>query len=117
MEGVPAPVGQSQGTGRPTIAQSNDPFFHQSEPSSFAIMKKITQITANVQVASYYKESGPLEFNNTSMKTPECFDEAQLLKLRSFIQSRKLIFHTDPATFSQDRKKFSHSKSFSIERA
>ncbi|MBW0557504.1 hypothetical protein O181_097219 [Austropuccinia psidii MF-1] len=117
MEGVPAPVGQSHGTGRTTIAQSNHPFFHQSEPCSFAITKKITQITANVQVASYSKESGPLAFKNTSMKTPEFFDEAQLLKLRSFIHSCQLIFHTDPETFSQDRKKFSYSTSFSIERA
>ncbi|MBW0567305.1 hypothetical protein O181_107020 [Austropuccinia psidii MF-1] len=32
-EGVPAPVGASQGTGGPTLAQSNQPVSHQSEPS------------------------------------------------------------------------------------
>ncbi|MBW0517815.1 hypothetical protein O181_057530 [Austropuccinia psidii MF-1] len=32
-EGVPAPVGASQGTKGPTLAQSNQPVSHQSEPS------------------------------------------------------------------------------------
>ncbi|MBW0479129.1 hypothetical protein O181_018844 [Austropuccinia psidii MF-1] len=32
-EGVPAPVGASQGTGGPTLAQSNQPVSHQSERS------------------------------------------------------------------------------------
>ncbi|MBW0561331.1 hypothetical protein O181_101046 [Austropuccinia psidii MF-1] len=31
-EGVPAPVGKSQGTGGPTLAQSSQPFSHQSGP-------------------------------------------------------------------------------------
>ncbi|MBW0496348.1 hypothetical protein O181_036063 [Austropuccinia psidii MF-1] len=33
IEGVPAPVGESQGTGGPTLAHSNQPVSHQSEPS------------------------------------------------------------------------------------
>ncbi|MBW0517476.1 hypothetical protein O181_057191 [Austropuccinia psidii MF-1] len=52
-EGVPAPVGASQGTGGPTLAQSNQPVSHQSEPSLWAIMQQITQIMANHQEASY----------------------------------------------------------------
>ncbi|MBW0481039.1 hypothetical protein O181_020754 [Austropuccinia psidii MF-1] len=41
--GVPSPVGASQGTGGPTLALSNQPVSHQSEPSIFAIMQKMTQ--------------------------------------------------------------------------
>ncbi|MBW0569610.1 hypothetical protein O181_109325 [Austropuccinia psidii MF-1] len=37
-EGVPAPLEAPQGTGGPTLAQSNQPVSHQSEPSSLAIM-------------------------------------------------------------------------------
>ncbi|MBW0475509.1 hypothetical protein O181_015224 [Austropuccinia psidii MF-1] len=43
-EGVPAPVGASQGTGGPTLAQSD-----QSVPSIMAIMQQMTQIMANLQ--------------------------------------------------------------------
>ncbi|MBW0499487.1 hypothetical protein O181_039202 [Austropuccinia psidii MF-1] len=117
MEGVPAPVVESQGTGRPTLAKYHHPFFHQSEPFSFTIMQKMTQIMANNQVASYSKELGPPAFKNSSRKTPECFDETQLLKLRSFIQSCQLIFYNDREIFSQDRKKVLYYTSFSIERA
>ncbi|MBW0575195.1 hypothetical protein O181_114910 [Austropuccinia psidii MF-1] len=41
-EGIPAPVGASQGAGGTTLAQSNQPVSHQSEPSLLAIMQKIT---------------------------------------------------------------------------
>ncbi|MBW0562115.1 hypothetical protein O181_101830 [Austropuccinia psidii MF-1] len=41
-EAVPAPVGASQGTRGLTLAQSNQPVFHQSEPSILAIMQKMT---------------------------------------------------------------------------
>ncbi|MBW0493025.1 hypothetical protein O181_032740 [Austropuccinia psidii MF-1] len=51
-EGVPAPVGASQGTGGPTLAQSDQPVSHQSEPSLLAIMQQMTQIMANIQAAS-----------------------------------------------------------------
>ncbi|MBW0562724.1 hypothetical protein O181_102439 [Austropuccinia psidii MF-1] len=37
-EGVPAPVGESQATGGPTLAQSDLPVSHQSEPYLLAIM-------------------------------------------------------------------------------
>ncbi|MBW0468723.1 hypothetical protein O181_008438 [Austropuccinia psidii MF-1] len=48
-EGVPAPVWESQGTGGPTIAQSNQPASHKYEPSLLAIMHQMTQIIANLQ--------------------------------------------------------------------
>ncbi|MBW0486144.1 hypothetical protein O181_025859 [Austropuccinia psidii MF-1] len=51
-EGVPAPVGESQGTGGPTLAQSNQPVSHQSEPYLLALMQQMTQIMANLQAAS-----------------------------------------------------------------
>ncbi|MBW0466766.1 hypothetical protein O181_006481 [Austropuccinia psidii MF-1] len=48
-EGVPSPVGASQGTGGPAIAQSNHPVSNKYEPSLLAIMQKMTQIMANPQ--------------------------------------------------------------------
>ncbi|MBW0558901.1 hypothetical protein O181_098616 [Austropuccinia psidii MF-1] len=38
-EGVPAPVGASQDTGGPTLAQSDQPVSHQSEPYLLSIMQ------------------------------------------------------------------------------
>ncbi|MBW0535157.1 hypothetical protein O181_074872 [Austropuccinia psidii MF-1] len=107
-EGVPAPVGESQGIGEPTLAQSNHPVSHQSEPSLLVIMQKMTQIMAKLQVASYSDASRP------SMKAPECFDGTHPFKVRSFIQSFQLIFHNDLKNFSQDRKKALYSTSFCI---
>ncbi|MBW0531926.1 hypothetical protein O181_071641 [Austropuccinia psidii MF-1] len=46
-EGFPSPVGESQGSGEPALAQSN-----QSEPSLLAIIQHMTQIIANLQAAS-----------------------------------------------------------------
>ncbi|MBW0581014.1 hypothetical protein O181_120729 [Austropuccinia psidii MF-1] len=94
-EGVPSPVGASQGTGRPTLSQYNQPFSHQSEPSLLAIIQKITQIMPNLQEASR-----PPTFKTPSMKAPECFDWTQTFKVRSFIQSFQLIFHNDLANLS-----------------
>ncbi|MBW0476498.1 hypothetical protein O181_016213 [Austropuccinia psidii MF-1] len=48
-EGVPVPVGEFQGIGGPTLAQSDQLVSHQSEPSLLAIMKQMTQIIANIQ--------------------------------------------------------------------
>ncbi|MBW0490141.1 hypothetical protein O181_029856 [Austropuccinia psidii MF-1] len=58
-EGVPAPVGASQGTGGPTLAQYNKLVSHQSEPSLFSIMQQMTQIIANLQAASSTEASRP----------------------------------------------------------
>ncbi|MBW0572166.1 hypothetical protein O181_111881 [Austropuccinia psidii MF-1] len=116
-EGVPAPVVASQGTEGPTLAQSNQLVSHQSEPSLLAIMQKMTQIMANLQAASSSEASRPLAFKTPSMKAPECFDGTQPFKVRSFIQSCQLIFHNDPANFSQDRKKVLYATSFLIGRA
>ncbi|MBW0537439.1 hypothetical protein O181_077154 [Austropuccinia psidii MF-1] len=94
-EGVPSPVGESQGTGGPTLSQYNQPFSHKSEPSLLAIIQKMTQIMANLQ-----EESRPPTFKTPSMKAPECFDWTQTFKVRSFIQSCQLIFQNDLANLS-----------------
>ncbi|MBW0553731.1 hypothetical protein O181_093446 [Austropuccinia psidii MF-1] len=116
-EGVPSPVGASQGTGGPTLAQCNQPVSHQSEPSLFAITQQMTQIMANLQEASSSEASIPPAFKTPSMKEPECFYGTQPFKVRSFIQSCQLIFHNDPENFSQDRKEGLCSTSFLIGRA
>ncbi|MBW0594039.1 hypothetical protein O181_133754, partial [Austropuccinia psidii MF-1] len=72
-EGVPAPVGASQSTGGPTIAQSDQPVSHQSEPSLLAIMQQMTEIMANLQAVSSSGSSKPPAFKTPSMKAPECF--------------------------------------------
>ncbi|MBW0516429.1 hypothetical protein O181_056144, partial [Austropuccinia psidii MF-1] len=86
-EGVPAPVGASQGIGGPTLAQSDQPVSHKSEPSLLTIMQKMTQIMANHQAASYSESSRPPAFKNPYMKAPECFDGTWPFKVRSFIKS------------------------------
>ncbi|MBW0483766.1 hypothetical protein O181_023481 [Austropuccinia psidii MF-1] len=110
-EGIP-PVGESQGTGGPTLDQSN-----QSESSLLAIMQQMTQIMAILQEASSSEASRPPAFKTPSMQEPECFDGTQPFKVRSFIQYCQLIFHIDPENFSQDRKKVLYSTSFLIGRA
>ncbi|MBW0495183.1 hypothetical protein O181_034898 [Austropuccinia psidii MF-1] len=116
-EGVPAPVRESQGTGGPTIAQSNQPVSHKSEPFLLAIMQQMTQNMANIQEASSSEASRPPASKTPSMKAQECFDGTQPFKVRSFIQSFKLIFHNYPANFSQERKKALYATSFLIGKA
>ncbi|MBW0527461.1 hypothetical protein O181_067176 [Austropuccinia psidii MF-1] len=116
-EASPAPVGVSQGTGRQTLGQSDQPVSHQSEPSLSAIMQQMTQIMANLQAAFSSESSRPPAFNNPSMKAPECFDGTKPFKVGSFIQSCQLIFHNDLANFSQYRKKALYATSFLIGRA
>ncbi|MBW0542568.1 hypothetical protein O181_082283 [Austropuccinia psidii MF-1] len=113
-EDVPPPVGASQGTGGPTLAQSNHPVSHESEPSSLAIAQKMTHIMERFHAASSSEPSRPPAFKTPSMNAPECFDGTQPFNFRSFIQSFKLIFHNDPANFSQDRKKVLCATSFLI---
>ncbi|MBW0524142.1 hypothetical protein O181_063857 [Austropuccinia psidii MF-1] len=99
-ESAPAPVGVPQGIGGPTLAKSDQPVSHQSEPSLLAIMQKMTQIMANCQAASSSESSRPPAFNTPFMKAPECFYGTQPFKVRSFIQSSQLIFHNDLKNFS-----------------
>ncbi|MBW0537851.1 hypothetical protein O181_077566 [Austropuccinia psidii MF-1] len=113
-KGVPNPVGASQGTEGPTLAQSNQSVSHQSEPSFLAFMQQMTQIMANLQADSSSEASRPPDFKTSSMKAAKCFDGTQSFKVRSFIQSCQLIFHNDPANFSQERKKFLYATSFII---
>ncbi|MBW0564788.1 hypothetical protein O181_104503 [Austropuccinia psidii MF-1] len=70
-EGVLAPVGESQHTGGPTLAQSNQPVSNKSEQSLLAIMRQITQIMTNLQVASSSEASRLPAFKNPSMEAPE----------------------------------------------
>ncbi|MBW0472170.1 hypothetical protein O181_011885 [Austropuccinia psidii MF-1] len=51
-EFFPPPVGASEATAGPTLANYNQIVFHQSEPSLLVIMHKMTQIIANLQEAS-----------------------------------------------------------------
>ncbi|MBW0476776.1 hypothetical protein O181_016491 [Austropuccinia psidii MF-1] len=111
-EAAPAPVGASEGTRRPTLAESDQPVSHQTEPPSLVIMQQMTQIMASLQAAASSEISSPLAFKTPSMKAPECFDGTQPFKVRSFIQSCQLISHNDPANFSQDGKKVLHATSF-----
>ncbi|MBW0584226.1 hypothetical protein O181_123941 [Austropuccinia psidii MF-1] len=80
-EAAPAPVGASEGTRGPTLAQSNQPVSHQTEPSLLAIMQEMTQIMANRQAAASSKVSRPPAFKTPSMKVPESFDGTQPFKL------------------------------------
>ncbi|MBW0581866.1 hypothetical protein O181_121581 [Austropuccinia psidii MF-1] len=72
---------------------------------------------ANLQAASSSEASRPPAFKTPSMKAPECFDGTQPFKVRSFIPSCQLIFHNDPAKFSQDIIKFLYAISSLIGRA
>ncbi|MBW0525771.1 hypothetical protein O181_065486 [Austropuccinia psidii MF-1] len=116
-EAVPASVGASEGTRGPTLAQSDQPVSHQTEPSLLAIMQQMTQIMANLQAAASSEVSRPPAFKTPSMKALECFDGTQPFKVRSFIQSCQLIFHNDLENFSQDRKKALYATSFLVGRA
>ncbi|MBW0565260.1 hypothetical protein O181_104975 [Austropuccinia psidii MF-1] len=116
-EGVPAPVGESQGTGGPALSQSNQPASHHSEPSLLAIIQKMNQIMANIEKASSSGASRPPAFKTPSMKAPECFDGTEPFKVRSFVQSCKFIFHNHPANFSQDIKEVLYATSLLNRRA
>ncbi|MBW0486323.1 hypothetical protein O181_026038 [Austropuccinia psidii MF-1] len=116
-EGVPAPMGASQGAGGPNLAQSTQPVSHQSEPSLLVIMQQMTPIMGNPQEASTSEASRLPAFKTPSMKAPECFDGTQTFKVISFIQSCELIFHNHLSNFSHDRKKALYATSFLIGRA
>ncbi|MBW0482412.1 hypothetical protein O181_022127 [Austropuccinia psidii MF-1] len=83
-EASPAPVGTSEGTIGPTLAQSDQPISHQTKPSLLAIMQKMTQIMANLQAAASSEVSRPPAFKTPSMKAPECFDGTQPFKVRTW---------------------------------
>ncbi|MBW0548557.1 hypothetical protein O181_088272 [Austropuccinia psidii MF-1] len=114
---APSPVGESEGTRGPTLAQSDQPVSHQTEPSLLAIINQMTQIMANLQAAASSEVSRPPAFKTPSMKALECFDGTQTFKVGSFIQSCQLIFHNDLENFSQDRKKVLYATSFLVGRA
>ncbi|MBW0510507.1 hypothetical protein O181_050222 [Austropuccinia psidii MF-1] len=116
-EGVPDPVGASQGIGGPTLAESDQPVSHQYEPSFLDIMHQMTQIMANIQSDLSSDSSRPPAFRTLSIKAPKCFDGPQCFKVRSFINSYQSIFHNHPENVSQERKKVLYATSFLIGRA
>ncbi|MBW0569605.1 hypothetical protein O181_109320 [Austropuccinia psidii MF-1] len=116
-EAAPSLVGASEGTRGPTLAQSDQPVSHQTEPSLLAIMQQMTQIMANLQASASSEVSRPPAFKTPSMKEPECFYGTQPIKVRSFLQSFQLIFHNDMSDFSQGRKKVLYATSFLVGRA
>ncbi|MBW0529787.1 hypothetical protein O181_069502 [Austropuccinia psidii MF-1] len=66
-EAAPAPVGASEGTRGPTLAQSNQPFFNQTEASLLVIMQQMTQIMANLQASASSEVARPPAFKTPSM--------------------------------------------------
>ncbi|MBW0495638.1 hypothetical protein O181_035353 [Austropuccinia psidii MF-1] len=77
IEGVPAPLGESQGTAGTNLAQSNKHSSQQYEPSLLAIMQKMTQSIANLQADSSSEASRPPAFKTPSTKASECFCQAE----------------------------------------
>ncbi|MBW0462845.1 hypothetical protein O181_002560 [Austropuccinia psidii MF-1] len=75
-------------------------------------MQQMTQIMANLQVASSSEESRPPAFKTPSMKAQECFYGTRPFKVRSFIQPSQFIFHNYLENFSQDREKALYATSF-----
>ncbi|MBW0489560.1 hypothetical protein O181_029275 [Austropuccinia psidii MF-1] len=73
-EADPTPVGVSQGTSAPSLAQSNQPVPHQYEPSLLAIMPQMTQIMANLNASSSSESSRPPSLRTPSLKAPVFFD-------------------------------------------
>ncbi|MBW0496825.1 hypothetical protein O181_036540 [Austropuccinia psidii MF-1] len=102
-------------TGGPTLAHSNQPVSHHSEPSLLSINKQMTQIMTNLQAASLFEATRPPAFKTPSMKAPECFVETQPFRVRFFTQSCQLIFHNDLKNFSKDRNKSLEATSFHID--
>ncbi|MBW0476408.1 hypothetical protein O181_016123 [Austropuccinia psidii MF-1] len=80
-------------------------------------MQKMTQLMDNLQESSDSDSSRPPAFKNSSMKAPDFFDGTQPFKVKGFIQSCKLIFHTDLGDLSQYMKKDLYSTSFLIGRS
>ncbi|MBW0572657.1 hypothetical protein O181_112372 [Austropuccinia psidii MF-1] len=101
----------------PALAQSNHPVAHNPGPSLLAIMHQMTKIMANLQEASSSKVSRPTALKTPSMEAPDIFDGTWCFKVRSFIQSCQLIFHSDLGNVSQDRKQVLYSTLFLIGRA
>ncbi|MBW0507313.1 hypothetical protein O181_047028 [Austropuccinia psidii MF-1] len=101
-EGIPAPVGASQGTGGPNLAQS-----HQSELSVLAIMQQMTRIMANLQADSSSDSSRPPAFKRPSMKEPDALMGLSPSKLEALfslvnlfsIMSRKTSLKTERRAF------------------
>ncbi|MBW0538710.1 hypothetical protein O181_078425 [Austropuccinia psidii MF-1] len=100
------------------LAHYNQPLVSQAEPNFLKMIKQMTQFMGQLTHAvSPRANSKSAAFKTPSMKAPDSFDGTQAHQLRGFIQSCQLIFHTDPANFSSDRKQVLYSTSFLTGRA
>ncbi|MBW0473684.1 hypothetical protein O181_013399 [Austropuccinia psidii MF-1] len=82
------------------------------------VMEEMATIMGQIsQEASLRKNSKAPAFKTPSMKAPDTFDGTQAHKLRGFIQSWQLIFHTDTANLFSERKKVLYSTYFLTGRA
>ncbi|MBW0483947.1 hypothetical protein O181_023662 [Austropuccinia psidii MF-1] len=80
-------------------------------------MQQIIKTMANLQSSSSSGDPRTPAVKNPYMKAPECFHGTQNFKVRSFIQSCKLIFENDQENFPKDRKKVPYSTLFLIGKA
>ncbi|MBW0520135.1 hypothetical protein O181_059850 [Austropuccinia psidii MF-1] len=111
-------AGAPEASEPPNIAHSNQPLVSQAEPNILKMMEQMTQLMGQLtqEVAPRDSSKSP-EFKTPSMKEPDSFDGTKAYKLREFIQSFQLIFHTDPANFFSERKTVLYSTSFLTGRA
>ncbi|MBW0540347.1 hypothetical protein O181_080062 [Austropuccinia psidii MF-1] len=109
-EFFPDPVGYSEGTGGPTLSQSNKPASHQLDPYLLAIMQQTAQIMDNLQEALR-----PPAFKTPSIKEPECFIVTQPFKGIRFIQPSSVFSIMIRKISSKTRRNFFMSFHFSME--
>ncbi|MBW0548735.1 hypothetical protein O181_088450 [Austropuccinia psidii MF-1] len=117
LEGTPAVPGEDNEEEEENSVEEEESDSTEAAPAPVGAPQEDYSIMANLQAASSSESSRPPAFKTPFMKAPECFDGTQSFKVRSFIQSCQLIFHNDPANFSQERKKVLYATSFLIGRA
>ncbi|MBW0524828.1 hypothetical protein O181_064543 [Austropuccinia psidii MF-1] len=97
---------------------SSKPLVYQIEPSLLKMIEKMTQFQGQLtQKVSLRDNSKAPEFKTLAMKAPDSLNGTQSHKLRGFIQSCQLFFHSDTENFSSDRKKVLYSTFFLTGRA
>ncbi|MBW0482868.1 hypothetical protein O181_022583 [Austropuccinia psidii MF-1] len=107
-EPAPAAVGEFQVPGGPTLAQSIIYLsFISLNNLYWKLCKKLLElwpIFKLLNLCNLQAASRPPAFNTPYMTAPDYFNWNVPFKVRSFIQSCKLIFHNEKANSSQDRK-------------
>ncbi|MBW0530409.1 hypothetical protein O181_070124 [Austropuccinia psidii MF-1] len=100
------------------LAHSNQPLASQAEQKFLKMMEQMTHFMGQLSQAVAHRDNSKAPALKTlSMKAPDSFDGTQAHKLRGFIQSCQLIFHSYPANFFSDRVKVLYSTSFLTGRA